>query len=223
MMFTTGFGFCVGVAAPLTGLGIGLGFSVLRVVLTVIVVYFLICESLLVCIECVVIHGLKQFTCWCFFSVFLFSMAAPAWISALSEAKVPEQVQSKLVAMGYETADSFHFKDERVFEAFVKKFLVVEKEFGKLKVLWLSAKSSVLGGSFAVPKAEGLALALPSPVSGCGLAGALVGLGKLLSALDRDKMRRDVENKYSGAILTLESLPCMSLNAVYLQRRLLQL
>ena len=53
----------------------------------------------------------------------LLRIMVAAWSSALAEAKIPDEVQSKLLALGYETAESFQFKNEGVFEAFVKSFV----------------------------------------------------------------------------------------------------
>eukprot|EP00435_Cladocopium_sp_Y103_P046226 s1410_g13.t1 len=69
-------------------------------------------------------------------------------------------------------------------------------------------------------EAGGLAGCHVAPVAGCGLAGAVVGSGKSLSVLDRDVMRRDLEKKYTGTVLTLSTLPSMSLlHAVYVQQQ----
>lgn len=76
--------------------------------------------------------------------------ADEAWTKTLTGAGIPEHVCKKLEDMQYTTADSFCFKDEATFEAFVKHLLLMEKVeigvdesswvfhplCGKLKGLW---------------------------------------------------------------------------------------
>ena len=97
--------------------------------------------------------------------VLLCTMVVPAWVSALSEAKIPEGVQTKLVALGFETAESFHFKSESVFGAFAKHFMVIEKAVKglsdedwdfhlfvcKLWAYWANGKSSLVNAPPALP------------------------------------------------------------------------
>ena len=154
------------------------------------------------------------------------AMASPTWITALETAKIPDAVQKKLFALGYESCEAFQFKDDSVMEAFLKHFLVTEKAVdgvseatwafhplvGKLKALWKGVHDSV-------PSTGVVDLPARSPVPEAGLVHALVGSNKPLSVVDREKMRRDLEKKYTGTVLTLSSLPCLSLlNAVYAQK-----
>ena len=141
---------------------------------------------------------------------------AEAWSLALEAAKVPEAARQKLIQLGYETQDAFNFDDDDTFKAFMKQFLLVEWKpdgvteqtwffhpiVGKLKAVWKKAAGCTHPPSQVLPA--------PSPATG-GLAGALVGHSKTLTVVNRDEMRRDLEKKYTGVLVTLASLPSMSL------------
>ena len=141
---------------------------------------------------------------------------AEAWKLALETARVPEAAKLKIIELGYETQDAFNFDDDDTFKAFMKQFLLVEWKpdgvtettwsfhpiVGKLKALWRKA-----AGSTHPPSQV---LTAPSPATG-GLAGVLVGHSKTLTVVDRDEMRRDLEKKYTGVLVTMASLPSMSL------------
>ena len=141
---------------------------------------------------------------------------AEAWSLALEAAKVPEAARQKLIQLGYETQDAFNFDDDDSFKAFMKQFLLVEWKpdgvteqtwsfhpiVGKLKAVWKKA-----AGCTHPPSQV---LTAPSPATG-GLAGALVGHSKTLTVVDRDEMRRELEKRYTGVLVTLASLPSMSL------------
>ena len=66
---------------------------------------------------------------------------------------------------------------------------------------------------------------MPAPSSATTAAAhavqQLIGAcGKSLTVVDRDKMRRELEQKFTGALVSLSTLPCMSLlNAVHTQKQ----
>lgn len=145
--------------------------------------------------------------------------AAVAWSNVLEAAQVPEGARTKLQELGYITQESMEFKDEATFEAFAKYFVLevykpdgVKAEtwafhplVGTLRALW---KKTVAPAQAANAPCQ--ALAVPA-VTGCGLAGALVGQGKSVTVIQRDEMRRELEKKCSGTLITLATLPAMSL------------
>lgn len=145
--------------------------------------------------------------------------AAVAWSNVLEAAQVPEGARTKLQELGYITQESMEFKDEATFEAFAKYFVLevykpdgVKAEtwafhplVGTLRALW---KKTVAPAQAASAPCQ--ALAVPA-VTGCGLAGALVGQGKSVTVIQRDEMRRELEKKCSGTLITLATLPAMSL------------
>ena len=104
------------------------------------------------------------------------------------------------------------------FDSFAKHFLprqlkpdgVAEESWsfhplvGVLRTLWKTASAPS-----AVPTSPSLALATPS-LSG-GLTGALVGQGRTITVADRDAMRRSLENKCTGTLVRLATLPSISL------------
>ena len=53
--------------------------------------------------------------------------AAEAWTAVLDGAQISAAVKEKLLDLGYKTQETFQFKDETVFEAFVKHLLLREK------------------------------------------------------------------------------------------------
>ena len=157
--------------------------------------------------------------------------AEEAWTKTLKGAGIPEHVCKKLQDMQYTTADSFCFKDEATLEAFVKHLLLKEKVengvddscwafhplCGKLKGLWRKISATTDKGLTTV--------AVPAPSSATTAAAhavqQLIGAcGKILTVVDRDKMRRELEQKFTGALVSLSTLPCMSLlNAVHTQKQ----
>ena len=152
--------------------------------------------------------------------------AEEAWTKTLKGAGIPEHVCKKLQDMQYTMADSFCFKDEATLEAFVKHLLLKEKAengvddscwafhplCGKLKGLWRKISAPTDKGTTTV--------AVPAPSSATTAAAhavqQLIGAcGKSLTVVDRGKMRRELEQKFTGALVALSTLPCMSLlNAV---------
>ncbi|CAK9018421.1 Protein lap1 [Durusdinium trenchii] len=148
-------------------------------------------------------------------------------MTALTAAKIPDAVQEKLIALGYESSEAFQFKDEGVLEAFLQHFLVTEKAVdnasettwafhplvGKFKALWKNIMAS--RKSAPAPTAD---VDTAAQLNGnSGLVTALVGCNQSLSVVD--PMRRDLEKKYTGTVLTLSSLPSMSLlNTIHAQK-----
>ena len=154
-------------------------------------------------------------------------ITSPTWMTALTAAKIPDAVQEKLIALGYESSEAFQFKDEGVLEAFLQHFLVTEKAVdnasettwafhplvGKFKALWKNIMAS--RKSAPAPTAD---VDTAAQLNGnSGLVTALVGCNQSLSVVD--PMRRDLEKKYTGTVLTLSSLPSMSLlNTIHAQK-----
>lgn len=139
-------------------------------------------------------------------------------------AKVPDPAIKVLLDLGYDTQVSFSFKDEAVFSGFAKDLLLNGlKSAGvndrnwehqplvqKLRSLW----KKVGGGS---EPETALALAnSPGQQLACPQFSPLLGLGsKSLTVADHDVLKRQLEKKYTGCVVELESLPAMGLlNAV---------
>eukprot|EP00435_Cladocopium_sp_Y103_P069545 s709_g33.t1 len=146
-------------------------------------------------------------------------MATSAWENNLEAAKVPEDVRSKLMDLGFDTEEAFQFKDEATFEQFAQDLLVAELKLPgvtadnwsykplvqKLRALWQRVAGSGKAQTQALPVQSALVCALPSPPQP----------GKALTVADRDRLRRELEKKYSGCLVDLETLPAMSfLNTV---------
>ena len=146
---------------------------------------------------------------------------AAAWKSVLDAAMVPEAASTKLVALGYGTQEAFQFEDAETFKAFAKHFLLQHLKpegvtadtwsfhpmVGVLRALWLKVKRPDSNAA----SAPDTSLSLAVPAFSGGLAGALVGHGKGITVADRDVMRRKLEQKCSGSLITLASLPSMAL------------
>ena len=146
-------------------------------------------------------------------------MTSPTWMTALPAAKIPDAVQEKLIALGYESSEAFQFKDEGVLEAFLQHFLVTEKAVdnasdttwtfhplvGKFKALWKNIMAS--SKSAPAPTAD---VDTAAHLNGnSGLVTALVGCNQSLSVADASQC---------GAIWK-SSLPSMSLlNTAHAQR-----
>ena len=157
---------------------------------------------------------------FCPFFLVVRHMAA-AWKSVLDAAMVPEAASTKLVALGYGTQEAFQFEDAETFKAFAKHFLLQHLKpegvtadtwsfhpmVGVLRALWLKVKRPDSNAA----SAPDTSLSLAVPAFSGGLAGALVGHGKGNTVADRDVMRRKLEQKCSGSLITLASLPSMAL------------
>ena len=128
-------------------------------------------------------------------------------------AKLPDEVRSKLVELGFDTEDAFQSKDDATFEQFAKEFLITDLKWAgvtadnwshkplvqKLRGLW----QRVGGGGVpvqALPVSNALVPAL------CATPQA----GKVLTVADRDRLRRELEKKYAGCLVELETLPAMN-------------
>lgn len=144
-------------------------------------------------------------------------MTDEAWTKTLTGAGIPEHVCKKL-EMQYTTADSFCFKDEATFEAFVKHLLPMEKVeigvdesswvfhplCGKLKGLWRKVSVSSDKGVTTVAVGDHSHRAHRATAEW----------------ETRDKMRCELEQNFTGALVSLSTLPSMSvLNAVHIQKQ----
>ncbi|OLP80973.1 hypothetical protein AK812_SmicGene38544 [Symbiodinium microadriaticum] len=116
--------------------------------------------------------------------------AATEWNKLLADALVPDPVVSGLKSLGYDSKASFNFESEEVFKAFGKHALVTKKLVAGV------SESCSSGHSIGVAPA--------------GATGASSSPAKLTVA-HRDKMRRDLEAKYTGLYVTEASLSSMSL------------
>ena len=152
--------------------------------------------------------------------------AQDAWMKVMEAACIPEPVQVKLKDAGYVTEESFDFKDDATFEAFVQHMLVHKKIVdgvdqaswsfhplcGQLRNLWKRLSKQGTGS---------VAVATLSPAaSAAGVVQQLASsCAKSLSVVERDRLRRELEKKYTGALITERTLPCMSLlNMVHAQK-----
>ena len=145
--------------------------------------------------------------------------ATTEWNKLLADALVPDPVVSGLKSLGYDSKASFNFESEEVFKAFGKHALVTKKlvagvsesdwtfhpMLGKLRQVWQACRPAQVAPAVT-------ALALPQP----GQPGVLAALGASsspakLTVAHRDKMRRDLEAKYTGLYVTEASLPSVSL------------
>lgn len=160
--------------------------------------------------------------------LFLFVlMATEAWTRVMEAALLPEPAQKRLVELGYVSQDTFQFKDESTLEDFIQHFLreqlkvenLTDKSWafhpmcGILRRLWRQA-GGVSGTDTALLK-------VPSPASAAaGTVNLFAGAcSKSLTVADRDQLRRDLEKKCSGTLVTLNTLPAMSLlNLVQAQK-----
>lgn len=145
----------------------------------------------------------------------------------MEAALLPEPAQKRLVELGYVSQDTFQFKDESTLEDFIQHFLreqlkvenLTDKSWafhpmcGILRRLWRQA-GGVSGTDTALLK-------VPSPASAAaGTVNLFAGAcSKSLTVADRDQLRRDLEKKCSGTLVTLNTLPAMSLlNLVQAQK-----
>ena len=135
----------------------------------------------------------------------------------MEAACIPESVQVE---------ESFDFKDDATFEAFVQHMLVHKQIVdgvdqaswsfhplcGQLRNLWKRLSKQGIG-SVAVATlspAASAAGAVQQPASSCA---------ESLSVVERDRLRRELEKKYTGALITERILPCMSLlNMIHAQK-----
>ncbi|CAJ1458009.1 unnamed protein product, partial [Effrenium voratum] len=143
---------------------------------------------------------------------------AAAWEGVLEAALVPEDAREKLLSLGYETQEAFQFPDEATYQAFAKHFMLevlkpagvsadtwaFHSLVGKLRALWMKANAPLPAGPVT-----SLALAVPS-LAGVN-AGSLTAQSKVLTVADRDSLRKALEKKCSGTLVTLASLPSVPL------------
>ena len=132
--------------------------------------------------------------------------AQDAWMKVMEAACIPESVQVKLKDAGYVTEESFDFKDDATFEAFVQHMLVHKKLVdgvdqaswsfhplcGQLRNLWKRLSKQGIGS---------VAVATLSPAaSAAGVVQQLASsCAKSLSVVERDRLGRGgVEEIYRG-------------------------
>ena len=144
--------------------------------------------------------------------------AATTWRQLLLDASVPEEVIARLSELGYSSKASFAFESEAVFKFFAKHALVrkglmpdVTEDtwaFHPLVGVLRDVCAPTPVVSTPGPAASPTALALPSPGQ-LGVGDPSACVGHSLNVSQRDKMRRDLESKYTGLYVTESTLPSM--------------
>lgn len=149
-------------------------------------------------------------------------MASPEWKAVLDAAKIADAIAEKLVQAGYETNDSFSFKDVATFEAFAKHFIltvvkvdgVTDESWafhplvGKLKGIWQKVTNANVpqAGSLAVQVAPQTGPASLFPPNFLGL-----DLGPKLTSETLAQLWTEFAANYPAEVIQGDARPCKAL------------
>ena len=157
-----------------------------------------------------------------FFSLLLFAMASPEWKTVLDAAKIADAIAEKLVQAGYETHDSFSFKDAATFEAFAKHFILTVVKLdgvtdeswafhplvGKLKGIWQKVMNA------NAPQAGSLAVQVAPQTSPTGLVPPNflgLDLGPKLTSDKLAQLWTEFAANYPAEVIQGDTRPCKAL------------
>ena len=144
-------------------------------------------------------------------------MPEQSWADFLTECGLVEACANSLICLGYDSKATFGqaFLDAAALERFIKHFLTIKKGAGevdgdmwdihpvagKLRSVWNACRPQVVKAPPA-PGPPSQALALP---------GMLAGGPQKIQASERCRLRKELESKYSSAVITPATMPALSL------------